>query len=160
MGGHLPIMLWSSVSLLPKFLPSACLTNSNSAYALASEVATLPLRAVTQSLVTACNAFWGWVYVFTIPYMLNPDAGNLGGKIGFVFGATAMIAVFAGYFLFPETKGLTTSELDYLYAEKVSVRHFPKALRDRRAGGELAHQAEVTQPAEKNVGVVYAEDIS
>lgn len=39
-------------------------------FVLASEVATLKLRAVTQSLVTMSNGVWGLIMQFTIPYMV------------------------------------------------------------------------------------------
>lgn len=35
---------------------------------------------------------------------INPDAGNLGGKVGFVFLGTGLIAAIGGFFLYPETK--------------------------------------------------------
>lgn len=40
-------------------------------FVLASEVATLRLRAVTQSLVTMSNGVWGLIMQFTIPYMVT-----------------------------------------------------------------------------------------
>jgi hypothetical protein len=56
--------------------------------------------------------------------MFNPDAGNLGGKVGFIFGATTFIG-FAGCWLWlPETKNRTVAELDDLYAAKVKPRYF------------------------------------
>lgn len=41
-------------------------------FVLASEVATLRLRAVTQALVTMSNGVWGLIMQFTIPYMVSP----------------------------------------------------------------------------------------
>lgn len=38
--------------------------------------------------------------------MINPDAGNLGAKIGFVFTGLGVPLCTAFYFLIPETKGL------------------------------------------------------
>jgi hypothetical protein len=35
---------------------------------------------------------------------INPDAGNLGGKVGFIFLATAIFAAVGGWYLYPETK--------------------------------------------------------
>lgn len=35
---------------------------------------------------------------------INPDAGNLGGKVGFIFLGTALIAAIGGWYLYPETK--------------------------------------------------------
>lgn len=40
-------------------------------FTFASEVGSLPLRQVTQSIITMSNAFWAWVFVFTIPYMIS-----------------------------------------------------------------------------------------
>lgn len=73
-------------------------------FVLASEVSTVRLRGVTQAFVTVTNAVWGLIMQFTIPYMINRDAGNLGGKTGFIFLATGMITAVVGFFLFPETK--------------------------------------------------------
>jgi hypothetical protein len=73
-------------------------------FVLASEVATMRLRAATQALVTVTNGVWGLIMQFTIPYMINSDAGNLGGKTGFIFFATGSVTAVVGYFLFPETK--------------------------------------------------------
>jgi len=73
-------------------------------FVLASEVATMRLRATTQALVTVTNGVWGLIMQFTIPYMINPDAGNLGGKTGFIFLGTGLITAVVGFFLFPETK--------------------------------------------------------
>jgi hypothetical protein len=64
---------------------------------------------------------------FTVPYMINPDAGNLGGKVGFIFLGTGLLAGIGGWYLFPETKGLSFEKLDELYAMKVSPRFFKKA---------------------------------
>lgn len=40
-------------------------------FVLASEVATLRLRAATQALVTMSNGVWGLIMQFTIPYMVS-----------------------------------------------------------------------------------------
>jgi hypothetical protein len=58
--------------------------------------------------------------------MLNPDAGNLSGKVGFVFGAITFVAFIGCFFFVPETKGRTIEEIDHLYDEKVNPRHFAK----------------------------------
>lgn len=73
-------------------------------FVLASEIATMRLRGATQGLITMFNAIWGLIMQFTVPYMINPDAGHLGGKVGFIFLATGLAAAIGGYFLYPETK--------------------------------------------------------
>ncbi|KAJ6442354.1 MFS transporter [Purpureocillium lavendulum] len=95
-------------------------------FVLASEVATLRLRAVTQALVTMSNGVWGLIMQFTIPYMINPDAGHLGGKVGFIFFGLGIIVSVLGWFLYPETKGVRFEKLDELYAKGVKPRHFKK----------------------------------
>jgi hypothetical protein len=47
---------------------------------------------------------------------INPDAGNLGGKVGFIFLATGLIAAVGGFFLYPETKVSLGSTLQRIYA--------------------------------------------
>lgn len=43
--------------------------------------------------------------------MINPDAGNLGGKVGFVFFGFGVPLCIAFWFLIPETKGLTFEDV-------------------------------------------------
>ena len=43
--------------------------------------------------------------------MINPDAGNMGGKVGFVFFALGVPLCAAFWFLIPETKGFTFEEV-------------------------------------------------
>lgn len=70
--------------------------------------------------------FVGWTVSFTFPYMLNPDAGNLGGKIGFVYGGLTIFGFIGTFFLLPETKGRTIEEIDLLYEHKINPRDFSK----------------------------------
>ncbi|KAB8224283.1 general substrate transporter [Aspergillus novoparasiticus] len=102
-------------------------------FVLASELATMRLRGATQGLVTISNAVWGLIMQFTVPYMINPDAGNLGGKVGFIFLGAGLIAAVGGFFLYPETKGIPFEKLDELFALKVNPRHF------KQKAKEMAH---------------------
>ncbi len=43
------------------------------------------MKARTTALATAVQALFAIVMSFAIPYMVNPDEGNLRGKAGFVF---------------------------------------------------------------------------
>lgn len=45
--------------------------------------------------------------------MINPDAGNLGGKVGFVFFGLGVPLCIAFWFLIPETKGLTFEDVSF-----------------------------------------------
>ena len=45
--------------------------------------------------------------------MINPDAGNLGPKVGFVFFGLGVPVSIALFFLIPETKGLSFDEVRF-----------------------------------------------
>ncbi len=64
------------------------------------------------------------VFVFVTPYMYNVDAGNLGAKTGFIFTGTTIVHLVMSWMWIPETKGLTTEDLDILFEEKVPARRF------------------------------------
>jgi hypothetical protein len=68
-----------------------------------------------------------WVIGFTFPYMFNPDAGNLGGRVGFVFGAMTLVVALGHFIWLPETKDRSPREIDLLFEQNVNVRHFATA---------------------------------
>ncbi|KAH8820762.1 general substrate transporter [Xylogone sp. PMI_703] len=112
-------------------------------YSMASEVATVSLRAYTQAVITFTHNLPGWVFSFSIPYMINPDAGNLGGKVGFIFGSFTVVLFVIAWYICPETKGMTFTELDYLYSQNILPRHFLKVIEQRRAEGIFDEEDEV-----------------
>ncbi len=59
-----------------------------------------------------------------VPLLINPDAVDLGGKIGFVFGVTAVGSLGWCYFRVPEIKGRGHAELDALFERGVFARRF------------------------------------
>ncbi|KAK5296117.1 hypothetical protein LTR43_005144 [Exophiala xenobiotica] len=107
-------------------------------FAVASEIATLPLRAQTQGYIVATDAFFGWLIGFVVPYMINPrpDGANMGGKVGFVFFGLGSLVAIALYFIVPDTRGLSFDELDWLYSEKVSPRKFQEVIKSRIESGD------------------------
>ena len=98
------------------------LTIGAMAFAILGETSSTVLRAKTMSLATATQALCGIVMNFAIPYMVNPDEGNLKGKVGFIFSALALTATIGSYFYVPELKGKTFNEIDRLFASKVPPR--------------------------------------
>lgn len=65
--------------------------------------------------------------------MFNPDAGNLGGKVAFIFGGTTFFC-FVGTWLFvPETKDRSVAEIDRLFQMGVSSRKFAGTVVDVHA---------------------------
>lgn len=70
------------------------------------------------------NYGYSTVWNVVVPYMFNPDEGNLGGKMGWIFLATSVIALIIVYFEFPETKDKSYEELDECFQERVPARAF------------------------------------
>lgn len=56
--------------------------------------------------------------------MFNADEGNLGGKMGFIYFATAVISWLIIFFDVPETKGRTYADLDTMFELDVPTREF------------------------------------
>lgn len=95
--------------------------------------------------------------------MINPDSGDLGAKVGFVFAGMGLLITIFFFFDIPETKGLSLDEvsvpaslslvlvffptnafapprkIDYLFNNKVSCRHFQSAIKEFRAQHGGAH---------------------
>jgi hypothetical protein len=89
-----------------------------------AELSSYRLRAKTQPIGIIPNAATTWLFTFTVPYMYNTDSGNLGARTGFVSMGSSMLVLIGSWFLVPDLHGLSTNEVDWLYAQKTSVRHF------------------------------------
>ena len=50
------------------------------------------------------------------------QGGNLGGKCGYVWGATGFLCLVTAYFYLPEMKGLSYREIDIMFKRKVPAR--------------------------------------
>ncbi len=58
--------------------------------------------------------------------MLNPTAWNLRGKAGFIWAGFCFLSLLWTFFRLPESKGLTSAELDLLFEKKVPARGFSR----------------------------------
>lgn len=92
------------------------------AFVLLGETSTPSLRGHTTALATATQSVMGIAMNVAIPYMINPDEGNLRGKLGFVFGGLAAIATFVCFFYVPELSGKSFDQINTLFERKISPR--------------------------------------
>lgn len=70
------------------------------------------------------NGLSSCIWSFSLPYAINPDQGNLGGKIAFIFGAVLVFSFVFVWFFIPETKNRTYIEIDELYEQGVTARRW------------------------------------
>lgn len=110
----------AAVTVIYNFIYFATL--GSMAFTLLGETSSAALRARTTGLATATQAVMGIIMNFACPYMVNPDEGNLKGKVGFVFGGLSAIAFVWSFFYVPELKGRSIDEIDRLFALRVKPR--------------------------------------
>ncbi|KAI6805334.1 putative maltose permease [Hortaea werneckii] len=93
-------------------------------FVILCEVSATKLRSKTIALATASQALLGIVMTIVIPYMINPDEADLGGKMGFFFGALSALGLVWSFFRVPETRERTYEELDIMFSRRVPTRQF------------------------------------
>ncbi|PMD36276.1 MFS general substrate transporter [Hyaloscypha variabilis F] len=84
-------------------------------FALFAEIPSSRLRSRTVGLGIVVQNVFGVLMNIVVPLLISPDAADLGGKVGFIFGVTA-------------TKGRGYAELDALFEKGVSARRFSDAV--------------------------------
>jgi MFS transporter, SP family, general alpha glucoside:H+ symporter len=102
-------------------------TTGPTAWALAGEIGSNRLRAKTNSWIGVTNSLIGFGFAYAIPELFQPNAANLGLKMGYIFGSTTLCLAVLCWFCLPETKARTAWELDRLFEAKVPARRFKKA---------------------------------
>lgn len=80
----------------------------------AVEVSTQQLRERTIALATIFGFITSLLITYINPYVQN-EPGNLGAKVGLVYGSMSVIAIAFVYLFVPEMKGRSLEELDEMY---------------------------------------------
>jgi MFS family permease len=93
-------------------------------YALASEASSLHLRGRAQGIGGTTQGGITALFGFILPYMFNPDKGNLRAKLGFVFTGFCLLSALVGYLYAPEMKGRTPAEIDAMFDLNLPARAF------------------------------------
>lgn len=101
-------------------------------YALVSELPSSLLRNKSVVIARFSYAVVNVVANVISPYQLNPSAWNWGAASGLFWGGFCAIGTVFTYFYVPEPKGRTVGELDLLFEQKVSARHFSSTAVDVR----------------------------
>lgn len=58
-----------------------------------------------------------FVTTFTLPYLVNPESGNLGATVGFIYGVFGIMGVVWAYFYYPELTGRSLEEIDLMLGQ-------------------------------------------
>lgn len=87
-------------------------------FVVAAETSSLTLRSKTSGVGYLLGGIVQGGFAVATPYLYNPDAGDLGGKTGFVFLGTAFLGVAFTYFFIPELKGKTAVEIDRVFEKQ------------------------------------------
>jgi hypothetical protein len=110
-------------------------------FAVAAETSSLQLRAKTQGIGWMVSAFTSAVSGIALPYVFNPDEGNLRGKVGFTYVGTCLLGVVITWYLIPEMKGRNIGDIDRMFELKLPARAFKSyKLDDERRTGSPGQQ--------------------
>jgi MFS family permease len=89
-----------------------------------SETSALHLRAKAQGIAWFTAGAGNSLFGFVLPYIFNPDQGDLGAKTGFVFAALCVLGVAVTYWTVPEMKGRTPAEIDRMFELELPAGKF------------------------------------
>lgn len=94
------------------------------AYAVGGETPSPLLRQKTYSINIMSSTAVSCMVLQVMPYLLNTDKANIGGKICFVFfGFSVPICVYF-YYQLPEMKGRSFAEIQEMFQAGVPARQF------------------------------------
>lgn len=96
-------------------------------WVIIGETSAIRLRPLTTGIGRASYYIVEIPCIFLGSYMLNPTGGNLGGKCGYVWGATGFICWVLAYFFLPEMRGRSYREIDILFKRRVPARKWKEA---------------------------------
>ncbi|KEF58742.1 uncharacterized protein A1O9_06668 [Exophiala aquamarina CBS 119918] len=99
-------------------------------WALPAEIGSTRLRQKTVCLARNVSNITGVIGGTLENYFMNPNAWNLQGYTGFVWGGCAWLVFVWAYFRLPETKDRTFHELDILFAKRLPARKFATTVID------------------------------
>lgn len=140
--GGSPAMLRGTVAMILLYCWLYNVTIGATSWTVVTETATARLRPKTVAIGNVSNSLVSIIWQFTMPYMFNPDQGNLGGKVGFIFGGLSLICIGYLWWYLPETKGRTYEELDEIFMREVPARKFAGYKTEVEEKGARAQQHE------------------
>ncbi|ETN37265.1 uncharacterized protein HMPREF1541_08256 [Cyphellophora europaea CBS 101466] len=93
-------------------------------YAIRSEASALRLRSKSQGIAGLFDYLSSIALNLVLPYIYNPDAGNLKARTGFIFTGLCLIGAVVTFLDVPEMKGRNVLELDAMFKLGLKTREF------------------------------------
>lgn len=93
-------------------------------FVILCEIPAPRVRGITIAIASVLSSITSVIITVLIPYGLNIDQLNWGGKVGFVFMVLGVLCTGWCFFCLPESKGRTFEELDILFEKKIPSRKF------------------------------------
>jgi len=99
-------------------------------WVIIGETSAIRLLPLTTGIGRAAYYIVNIPCIFLATYMLNPTGVDLGGKCGYVWGATGFVCFLVSYFYLPEMKGRSFREIDILFNRHVPARKWKETVVD------------------------------
>lgn len=93
-------------------------------YAVGGEASSLRLRARSQGIGWFTNSLGNGAMSLALPYIFNPDAGNLRAKLGFILSAFCLVGLAISWLMVPEMRHRSNAEIDRMFDIRLPTRKF------------------------------------
>jgi hypothetical protein len=70
------------------------------------------------------NGLSNGIFGLVLPYIFNPDEGALRAKTGFVYTGFGLLALAATWYIVPEMKNRSATEIDRMFELHLPAREF------------------------------------
>ncbi|KAJ7620369.1 general substrate transporter [Roridomyces roridus] len=115
--GGAPAAVKAEIAFICLNIAAFASTWGPAAWVVVGELFPLPIRSRGVGMSTASNWFWNCIIGVITPYLVSTDQANLGPKVFFIWGSTAIFSTLFAYFLVSETKGLSLEQVDQMLVE-------------------------------------------
>ncbi|KAK1461929.1 hypothetical protein CCUS01_01519 [Colletotrichum cuscutae] len=119
-----PVIPWYTSMTLIAVVIVAGLGVWPASHVVGAETSALHLRSKAQAIGWFTAGANNSIFGFVLPYIFNPDKGNLKAKTGFVFAGLCALGLVIAFFLVPEMKGRTPAEIDRMFELRLPARQF------------------------------------
>lgn len=97
-------------------------------YVVLGEASSRRVVEKTSNLAVSLSVATAFLVSFTVPYLIGADYGNIGGRVGFIYGSLSVAVAGLTFFFIPEMKGRSLETLDELFTMKTATRKFGHAV--------------------------------